>query len=62
MKIDHDTHEMLVGILEDAVEHACREAYREGTLISGELAWTVAMCWAEAKVAEFKGELSPKLD
>ena len=37
MKIDIDTHEMLVGILEDAVEHAVREAYCEGTPISGEI-------------------------
>ncbi len=55
MKIDFDTHEMLVGVLEDAVEHACREAYREGTPISGELAWNIVLCRAVAKVAEFEG-------
>ena len=57
MKIDIDAHEMLVGILEDAVEHAVREAYCEGTPISGELAWTVVSCRAEAKLAEFSGQL-----
>ena len=49
---------MLVGILEDAVAHACREAFREGTPISGELAWTVVSCRAEARLAELQGLLS----
>ena len=58
MKIDRDTHELLVGILEDAVAHACSEALREGTPISGELAWTVVSCRAEARLAELQGLLS----
>ena len=58
MKIDYDTHDMLVGIIDDAVEHACREAFKEGTPISGELAWTVVSCRAEAKLAEIQGLLS----
>jgi hypothetical protein len=58
MKIDRDTHDMLAGIIDDAVEHACREAFKEGTPISGELAWTVVSCRAEAKLAELEGRLT----
>jgi hypothetical protein len=59
MEIDRRTYHTLVGAVEDAIAFACDEAFKDGTPISGELAWNIVLCRAMAKVAEFEGLLDP---
>ena len=51
-QLDYINHNELKGLIEDSVEHFCNEH-----MISGELAWTVASCLAQAKIEMFKGRL-----
>ena len=50
--LDRLTHNQLVELTEDLVEYFCNE-----NMVSGELTWLVLQTLAEAKVAEFKGEI-----
>ena len=50
--LDNDNHQELTELLEDTIEYWCNEH-----MISGELAWTVASCLAQAKIEMFKGRL-----
>jgi len=51
-RIDSDEIRSLV---EDSVEYACDQAFKEGRFLSGETAWTVVWALATAKMAEFEG-------
>lgn len=44
--------------VEDAVEFVISEAAKEGELVSGETAWKMLECLAQAKQAEFQGLLA----
>ena len=44
-------------VIEDSVEYTIREFVSNGELISGETAWVIIGALAEAKVAEFRGEV-----
>ena len=50
--MDIDTHNELVGMLEDTVAQFCQD-----NMVSGELAWIIAECCATAKIEEFKGNI-----
>ena len=39
-------------IIEDSVEYFCNEEF-----VSGELAWIMIQCLAEAKIAQFQGRV-----
>ena len=54
MQISHEKLQELTEIIEDTVEYACDQ-----WMLSGELAWTVLECLAQAKQAEIRGELAP---
>ena len=43
----------LTEVIEDTIEYFC-----DKETVSGELAWTVISCLAEAKIAEMKGEVT----
>ena len=43
----------LTEVIEDTIEYFC-----DKETASGELAWTVISCLAEAKIAEMKGEVA----
>lgn len=47
--LDQETHQELIGLIEDSVSHFCQE-----NMISGELAWLVTQCYCTAKVEQFK--------
>ena len=47
--LDYEAHQELVGLLEDSVAQFCQD-----NMVSGELAWLIAECYATAKVQEFK--------
>ena len=53
MHISHDQLSELTEVIEDTVEYFCDKEQ-----VSGELAWTVLECLAQAKQAELKGELA----
>ena len=44
-------------VIEDSVEYTIREFASNGELISGETCWKIIGALAEAKVAEFRGEI-----
>ena len=48
--LDKETHDDLVGMVEDSVEHMC-----DKYMMSGELAWIVVETLATAKIAQLKG-------
>ena len=48
--LDRETHDDLVGMVEDSVEHMC-----DKYMMSGELAWIVVETLATAKIAQLKG-------
>ncbi len=50
--IDRTTHNELVEIIEDSVEYFCNE-----NMVSGELTWIIIQTLAEAKLAQFRGEV-----
>ena len=54
MNISAEKLQELTEIIEDTVEYACDQ-----WMLSGELAWTVLECLAQAKQAEIRGELAP---
>jgi hypothetical protein len=47
-----ETHQELVGMLEDTVAQFCQD-----NMISGELSWLVAQTFATAKLEQFKGNI-----
>lgn len=53
MNITREQLDELNGILEDAASHYCGE-----NIVSGETFWTCVECFAIAKLAELRGELS----
>jgi hypothetical protein len=53
MQINRTQLDELNGILEDVSSHFCGE-----NMVSGETFWTCVECFATAKIAELKGELS----
>ena len=50
--IDRTTHNELVETIEDSVEYFCNE-----NMVSGELTWIIIQTLAEAKLAQFRGEV-----
>jgi len=52
MQISRPQLSELTEIIEDTIEYYCDKEKQ-----SGELAWTVLLCLATAKLAELKGEL-----
>ena len=42
--------------IEDTVEYLCQEMFESGTPMSGETMYLLISAFAEAKVAQFKGE------
>ena len=54
MEISREKLQELTEIIEDTIEYACDQ-----WMLSGELAWSVLECLAQAKQAEIKGELAP---
>lgn len=50
--IDRTVHNDLVEIIEDSVEYFCNE-----NMVSGELTWIIIQTLAEAKLAQFRGEV-----
>lgn len=53
MNISRDQLDELTGILEDSASHFCGE-----NIVSGETFWTCVECFATAKLAELRGELT----
>ena len=53
MEISREILDELTSVIEDTIEYACDQ-----NQISGELAWTVVECLAQAKIAELRGELA----
>ena len=51
--LDRAKHDELTELIDDAVQYWCNE-----NMVSGELAWIVISCRAEAKIAEFQGLLN----
>ena len=47
MKITHQTHDELKGVIEDTIEYFCDQEK-----VSGILTWTVVQCLATARLAE----------
>ena len=43
--------------LEDMVEYWCRECMENGELVSGQTAWKLVSAYAQAKEAQFAGEV-----
>lgn len=56
--ISRETVQSIRETLEDMVGYLTQEAYESGELVSGETVYKVISCMAEAKMAEFNGELS----
>ena len=54
MQIDRDTLKSLQYLQEDTAEYFCRENFP----MSGELYWTMVECFAIAKLAEIRGEVT----
>ena len=50
--LDRAKHDELVELIEDSLEYWCDQ-----NMVSGELAWIVLSCRAEAKLAEMRGQL-----
>ena len=42
-------------LIEDTIEHFCDESYKNGEIISGETAYKILECLAQAKQAEMNG-------
>jgi len=51
--ISREVMNELKEIIEDSVEYFC-----DSNMVSGEVAWTIIECLAEAKVAQIKGEVN----
>ena len=47
-----EAHTELTELIEDSVAHFCNE-----NMISGELAWVIVECLAQAKYEQFKGNI-----
>ena len=54
--INRDTVSEFNELLDDTIQFFCQEYQTE--LISGETAWKMMACYAEAKLAEMNGELA----
>ena len=54
MQIDRDTLRSLQSLQEDTAEYFCNENFP----MSGELYWTMVECFATAKLAELRGEVT----
>ena len=50
--LDRDTHDELKGMIEDTIAQFC-----DDNMISGELAWIVTQCLADAKIEQLRGNL-----
>ena len=50
--VDRTVLNDLTELLEDSVQYHC-----DDYMMSGETAWTIVSCLAEAKLAEIRGEL-----
>lgn len=53
MQINRDQLEELKGLQEDMAAH-----FTDDNLVSGETYWTCVECFAQAKLAELRGELA----
>jgi hypothetical protein len=52
MHIDRDQLEELKGLQEDIAAH-----FADSNMVSGEVYWTCVECFAQAKLAELRGQL-----
>ena len=50
--LDREVHNELKELIEDSLEYFCDE-----NMISGELAWIVVQCLAEAKIEQLRGNI-----
>ena len=55
IQVSHEFNRELRLTVEDAVQFVISEAAKEGELVSGETAWKMLECLAQAKQAEFQG-------
>lgn len=55
MEITRPHLQELTEVIEDTIEYAC-----DKYTLSGELAWTVVLCLATAKIEELKGTIAPE--
>jgi hypothetical protein len=51
--LNRETHDELRGMIEDTIAQFC-----DDNMISGELAWIVTQCLAEAKIEQLRGNLA----
>ena len=51
--LDRETHDELRGMIEDTIAQFC-----DDNMISGELAWIVTQCLADAKIEQLRGNLA----
>ena len=58
IQVSHEFNRELRITVEDAVQFVISEAAKEGELVSGETAWKMLECLAQAKQAEFQGLVS----
>ena len=56
-----DTLETITSTIEDTVSYLTEELFESGVLISGETVYKVVSALADAKLAEFKGEVTSDL-
>ena len=61
IEVSRESHDLLVETVEDAIEYACDHAMRNGEPISGQTAYTILLCRAQARLAEFEGLTEPTL-
>ena len=52
MNITSEKHQQLIELIEDTVEYYCDE-----NMVSGELVYTVLVCYSIAKLAQMRGEV-----
>ena len=55
IQVSHEFNRELRLTVEDAVQFVISEAAKEGELVSGETAWKMLECLAQAKQSEFQG-------
>ena len=61
IEVSRESHDLLVETVEDAIEYACDQAFANGEPISGQTAYTILLCRAQARLAEFEGLTEPTL-
>ena len=55
--ITRETASELTEMIEDSIEYWCQQSMENGELVSGETAYKILSAWADAKLAQFAGEV-----